>query len=52
MTEITNEERLMWTLKYSLDTEFDDADELQTRDLIDSQILYLILTGHKINDNQ
>jgi|LauGreDrversion4_2_1035121.scaffolds.fasta_scaffold2734677_1 hypothetical protein len=41
----TDEERLLWILKYSLDTEFEDADEQQTRDLILSQILYLKLTG-------
>ena len=45
---ITDEERLLWILKYSLDTEFEDADELQTRDLILSQILYLKLTGHTL----
>ena len=47
---ITDEERLLWILKYSLDTEFEDAGEQQTRDLILSQILYLKLTGHLLND--
>jgi hypothetical protein len=41
----TDEERLMWCLKYSLDTEFEDADADMTKELIDSQILFLILTG-------
>ena len=41
----TDEERLMWCLKYSLDTEFEGTDKETTLDLIDSQILFLILTG-------
>jgi hypothetical protein len=44
----TNEERLLWCLKYSLETEFEDTDAETTQDLIDSQILFLILTGNTL----
>lgn len=44
----TDEERLMWVLKYSLDTVFEDADADTTKDLIDSQILALILKGYAL----
>lgn len=45
---ITPEERLLWILKYSLDTEFGPVSEQQRQQLIDSQILHLILSGYTL----
>lgn len=46
---ITNEERLMWIMKYSLDTTFSDADAELKRQYIDSQILQLKLQGYSLD---
>jgi len=47
--EMTDEERLLWILKFSLETKFEDADPALTAQLIESQILLLKLQGYSLD---